>query len=809
MSLKRILVALAAMAATQVVAAPANGFDPLEDFTTIHKRGPPGKSNPSKGNPGKGHGKGHGHGHDGDYETCDTYGAAPATKAPKANVWGPITPADNAAVWDLLHADASLNLTDPSKAVLTDNYVFWIDTLHTNKTDVLPYLEGTGEAPPKYARAIIFRGGIAEPDSMEFMVGPLPVGPETKISPLDYIYNGGRGGSVPFNGRYFDSVRSAATEPLLVSVMSDVADITEQLIGGVFYGGSDKRTTLTSTTGTPMSYNGTTTYRTVMFRNPGPATYLTPLDLFVLLDCPGTDPSHFKLKGLVTNQRFFPTVAEFRAAYEKGELKREFVQEREPEWALVKNTPEMGTRALEERFAPQTLEIGGKRYKFDEAEKYVEYMGWSFYLSFTRTLGVMLYDIKFKGESVIYELSLQEAAAQYAGHSPKSAATVYHDTYYSLGTDVATLVEGFDCPYGSTFLPITYYSGNKQVTHPNAICIFEADIGIPISRHRTGGNNDYGFQNIGTVKGTALTVRSIATIGNYDYMFDYQFHLEGSMEVHVRASGYLQSSYYYPAEGGKFGPRVQVATEGSLHDHILTYKADFDVVGTKNSLEVSEIVLVNQTQEWYPELGSFEQMQLNISTMQTEQQFNWAPNGGKMFCVVNENEKNRWGEKRGYRIVPGKSNIHLSPMNSPFSKHQSPFAKSHLAVTVQHDNEPYANSVQNVNLPSAPQQDFLKFFDDESIVNEDIVMWFNLGMHHFTRAEDIPVTLYTDAHSSIMFAPQNFFDRAQDGDLQNRRWVVPDAETGELEYETHGIEMPTCAVELTEPVLSIEKFTSV
>lgn len=782
MALKRFVAGTAVAAvASLAAAAPASGFDPLTDFETIHKRTD---------------------------TMCNIMAPAPEVAAPFENPWAPITPEDNFAVWTLLHDPASgLNLTDPSEATLTDNYVFWIDTLHTNKTDVLPYIDGSeAPMPAKYARAIIFRGAIEEPDSQEFMIGPLPVSAETTIAPLDYIYNGGRGGSVPFNGRYFDSVRSSASNPLLVSIMTEIADITEALIGGVFYGSSNESTTLTSTSGTPMTFNGTHTYRTVMFRYPGPATYLIPLDFFVLLDLPGLDPSEYTLKGFVTNSRFFPTIAELRAAWDAGELTMEFKQTREYDWALVDYKPELGQRALEDRFAPQTLEIGGKRYKLDAEQRYVEYMGWSFYMSFTRSLGVMLYDIKFKGERIIYELSLQEAAAQYAGFQPKSASTVYHDTYYSLGTDVATLVEGFDCPFGSTLLPITYFSGNASVTHPDAICIFESDSNFPVSRHRSGGSNDYGFTNLGTVKGTALTTRTIATIGNYDYMFDYQFHLDGSLEVTVRASGYLQSSFYYPDQK-KWGPRVQVATQGSLHDHILTYKADFDVLGTSNSLEVSKLVLVNQTQPWFPELGTFEQMELDISMMETEQQFNWAPNNEAMYCVVNPNATNAWGEKRGYRIVPGKSNIHLTPMNSPFSRHNTPFAKSNLAVTVQHDNEPYANSVANVNLPEAPQQDFMKFFDGESVEDEDIVLWFNLGMHHFTRAEDIPVTLYTEAVSSIVFAPQNFFDRAQDGDLLNRRWLETDSETGELSFETYGVPLPECKVSLTEPVFGVDKIT--
>lgn len=93
---------------------------------------------------------------------------APTTTAPKVNVWAGISPAENLDVWTLLHDPASgLNLTHPDDAVLTDNYVFWIDALHTNKTTVLPYIDGDAAVPAKYARAIIFQGGKAEPDSQE------------------------------------------------------------------------------------------------------------------------------------------------------------------------------------------------------------------------------------------------------------------------------------------------------------------------------------------------------------------------------------------------------------------------------------------------------------------------------------------------------------------------------------------------------------------------------------------------------------------------------------------------------------------
>ena len=81
-------------------------------------------------------------------------------------------------------------------------------------------------------------------------------------------------------------------------------------------------------------------------------------------------------------------------------------------------------------------------------------------------------------------------------------------------------------------------------------------------------------------------------------------------------------------------------------------------------------------------------------------------------------------------------------------------------------------------------------------------------VHHFTRAEDVPVTLFTEAVSSIVFAPQNFFDRAQEGDLLNRRWIVADEDSGSLTYEDYGVALSSCKLDLEEPVSKIEPWVT-
>jgi primary-amine oxidase len=188
------------------------------------------------------------------------------------------------------------------------------------------------------------------------------------------MYNGLSGGSIPYNARYFDAQRSTATLPLITRAMTNISDITAAIFNGAVYlGASNSNTTLSLTSGTPLSFDGSQAWRSIMFRYPASnAPYLLPIDFFLLMDCSGTDASHYFIKGFVTNEKFFPTEAELRAAFLAGELTHDIQQTKDQSWALVNRKEGMG----EKRFAPSSIELGGKRYAVDADAQYVEYMGW-------------------------------------------------------------------------------------------------------------------------------------------------------------------------------------------------------------------------------------------------------------------------------------------------------------------------------------------------------------------------------------------------------------------------------------------------
>lgn len=38
------------------------------------------------------------------------------------------------------------------------------------------------------------------------------------------------------------------------------------------------------------------------------------------------------------------------------------------------------------------------------------------------------------------------------------------------------------------------------------------------------------------------------------------------------------------------------------------------------------------------------------------------------------------------------------------------------------------------------------------------VVWFNLGMHHLPHTGDLPVTMFSSAHSAMRFEPLNYLE---------------------------------------------------
>jgi len=63
-------------------------------------------------------------------------------------------------------------------------------------------------------------------------------------------------------------------------------------------------------------------------------------------------------------------------------------------------------RDLENLPGPRSVSFAGLRYRVDRQRQYVSWMGWGMYLGFNRDMGLSLWDIRFRGERIIYQVYL-------------------------------------------------------------------------------------------------------------------------------------------------------------------------------------------------------------------------------------------------------------------------------------------------------------------------------------------------------------------------------------------------------------------
>ena len=105
----------------------------------------------------------------------------------------------------------------------------------------------------------------------------------------------------------------------------------------------------------------------------------------------GLDPSKYRLLAIVHNRKMYDSVDSFKEAWKRGELVRSLPDPEGGAWATraIKGQ----TRDLDDRPGPRTVQFGGPRYRLDEDEQYVTWMGWSFYIGFERDMGVHLWDM--------------------------------------------------------------------------------------------------------------------------------------------------------------------------------------------------------------------------------------------------------------------------------------------------------------------------------------------------------------------------------------------------------------------------------
>ncbi|KAH9482139.1 Amiloride-sensitive amine oxidase [copper-containing] [Psilocybe cubensis] len=710
------------------------------------------------------------------------------------NLWASLTIPELAEIDAWVRApERRLNLTQNKNSALSDNVIYLIEAYYPPKKEALAFLNDPHQVPrpDRYARVTIQHGGLKIPEIKDYLVGPLPIGSATKIRRLTEIYHRE---DIPFNAyaltnwTSIPSFMARAVKPLIPAM--------EDLFGGTIRG-FDNDTLIAGMSG-PFSFDGSFRRLWTTWRRNTAGSYLLPVNFYNYIDISGTDPSQWKILKLMYHDQIFPTVESFLEAYNNGTLVRH-PEQKAPDldfsWTQRKRVGQ--DRDLDELPGPRSVSFSGLRYRIDREQQYVSWLGWGMYLGFDRDMGLNLWDIRFRGQRIIYQLQPQEAIAQYGGNDPLQTSTAWLDRHFGMGTMVRDMIPHYDCPQESVYLPAITFTPQGNVQVQRAICIFEQDTGRPLSRHTGFLEGEFG-----AVKSYVLTIRTVTTVGKY---FDYSFYLDGTIEVRLSASGYMQGGYYTSKIQEGYGGRIRHTSMGNLHDHVINYKVDFDIAGTENSLLKTTTKQEEVTHPWLDDDWGKQAIQQRINkeyiANEDDALLKYPTNFQGGYAIVNQDVRNTWGLPKGYAIHPGYSPIHNTVVGSKRLLNNANWARYNLAVSLRKETEPSSSSMWNLHLPGAPMVDFHKFFNGENITQQDLVAWINLGMHHLPQAEDSPNTKTNLATSSFLLTPLNYFDADVSMEMKNAILLhPPKAPGGSYTFDDYGVKQDvTCLPDAPAP----------
>ena len=103
-------------------------------------------------------------------------------------------------------------------------------------------------------------------------------------------------------------------------------------------------------------------------------------------------------------------------------------------------------------------------------------------------------------------------------------------------------------------------------------------------------------------------------------------------------------------------------------------------------------------------------------------------------------------------------------------------------------------SVTPSQAPNNPLFEFDDFFNDEYLVQEDLVAWVCVGSLHLPTSEDAPVTASTATATTFFIRPNNYFDESPTTDLTRRIF-----KTGPVPYpDTPAADVSTATVPLEQ-----------
>src|ERR1039457_4825148 len=384
----------------------------------------------------------------------------------------------------------------------------------------------------------------------------------------------------------------------------------------------------------------------------------------------------------------------------------------------------------------------GPGFQIEDGE--VHWQKWRFRYALHPREGLVVYTAGYEDggrvRPVLYRGSLSEMVVPYGD---PSGAWYFRNSFdageLGLGAMASSLRPGVDCPANcSVFDAVVAGSSGEPHTIAGAVALYERDAGVAWKHE-----ND-------TRRERELVLSYFSQPGNYEYGFDWVFHQNGTIEVRVSLTGIMAAKGV--ADGSDQHSHIVAKNLAAPHhQHFFSFRLDMDVDGTPNRVvEMNSLPMPAGKQNPYG--GGFVMQETTLRTEhEAERSLNRSED--KRWIVESTSAKNALGHPTGYALLPGENSVPFAQPDSWVRK-RAGFLNAHVWVTPYNAAERYAAG--DYPNQSKGGDGLTKWTAaDRSVDNQDIVLWYTMGITHNPRPEDWPVMPVYEAGFKLV--PWGFF----------------------------------------------------
>ncbi|KAI4556422.1 hypothetical protein MJT46_015045 [Ovis ammon polii x Ovis aries] len=290
------------------------------------------------------------------------------------------------------------DLVDAAQARPSDNCIFSVELQLPPKAAALAHLDRGSPPPAQEALAIFFFGKQPQPNVTELLVGPLP-----QPSYMRDVTVERHGGPLPYyrcplilrESQDIDQMIFNRELPQAAGVLCHCCSYRQ---------GGRKLVMLTTASRGVQSGNRAMWFG--LYYISGFGVYLHPVGLDLLVDHKALDPAQWTVQKVFFQGRYYESLAQLEEQFEAGQVNVVVIPDNGTggSWSLKSQVPPGPAPPLQ--FHPQ-----GARFNVQGSQ--VTSSLWTFSFGLGAFSGPRIFDVRFQGERLAYEISLQEVLVVY------------------------------------------------------------------------------------------------------------------------------------------------------------------------------------------------------------------------------------------------------------------------------------------------------------------------------------------------------------------------------------------------------------